>query len=193
MLHFVKIIDTHLCLLPLFRILTQPIYTCFLALANQYIVQAKMLIGATLLVTKDDRPELEEGEFYTHDLIGMRVFMKVCSYHKSCVYMKTNHFTSPYSLFKLLLKRHLFIHQFFFCNFVTPAVCCCDRNANCLPYNLYSSMKQDCSFSIEHFSRYISECSLSLCTKDPANEMPTANIVIKMKKATINNVYILLC
>uniref|UniRef100_A0A151UGW7 Ribosome maturation factor rimM n=1 Tax=Cajanus cajan TaxID=3821 RepID=A0A151UGW7_CAJCA len=38
--------------------------------------QAKMLIGATLLVTKEDRPELEEGEFYTHDLIGMRVFMK---------------------------------------------------------------------------------------------------------------------
>ncbi|KAK7369188.1 hypothetical protein VNO80_11223 [Phaseolus coccineus] len=40
------------------------------------VEQAKMLIGATLLVTKDDRPELEEGEFYTHDLIGMRVFMK---------------------------------------------------------------------------------------------------------------------
>ncbi|KAL2343224.1 hypothetical protein Fmac_004509 [Flemingia macrophylla] len=38
--------------------------------------QAKMLIGATLLVTKEDRPKLEEGEFYTHDLIGMRVFMK---------------------------------------------------------------------------------------------------------------------
>lgn len=42
-------------------------------------MQAKMLIGATLLVTDEDRPELEEGEFYTHDLIGMRVFMKVCS------------------------------------------------------------------------------------------------------------------
>ncbi|CAJ1938428.1 unnamed protein product [Sphenostylis stenocarpa] len=40
------------------------------------VEQAKMLIGATLLVTKEDRPELEEGEFYTHDLIGMRVFMK---------------------------------------------------------------------------------------------------------------------
>ncbi|KAK7399729.1 hypothetical protein VNO78_10918 [Psophocarpus tetragonolobus] len=40
------------------------------------VEQAKMLIGATLLVTDEDRPELEEGEFYTHDLIGMRVFMK---------------------------------------------------------------------------------------------------------------------
>ncbi|KAK7318887.1 hypothetical protein RJT34_03594 [Clitoria ternatea] len=38
--------------------------------------QAKLLIGATLLVPKEDRPELEEGEFYTQDLIGMRVFMK---------------------------------------------------------------------------------------------------------------------
>ncbi|XP_016191296.1 uncharacterized protein LOC107632144 isoform X2 [Arachis ipaensis] len=38
--------------------------------------QAKMLIGATLLVTKEDRPDLEEGEFYTHDLVGMRVFLK---------------------------------------------------------------------------------------------------------------------
>ncbi|BAT73560.1 hypothetical protein LR48_Vigan01g038000 [Vigna angularis] len=40
------------------------------------VEQAKMLIGSTLLVTKEDRPELEEGEFYTHDLIGMKVFMK---------------------------------------------------------------------------------------------------------------------
>ncbi|KAG5025252.1 hypothetical protein JHK86_021166 [Glycine max] len=38
--------------------------------------QAKKLIGATLLVVDEDRPELEEGEFYTHDLIGMKVFMK---------------------------------------------------------------------------------------------------------------------
>ncbi|WVZ26637.1 hypothetical protein V8G54_005181 [Vigna mungo] len=43
------------------------------------VEQAKMLIGSTLLVTKEDRPELEEGEFYTHDLIGMKVFMKVPS------------------------------------------------------------------------------------------------------------------
>ncbi|XP_028755798.1 uncharacterized protein LOC114715170 [Neltuma alba] len=40
------------------------------------VEQAKMLIGSTLLVTKDDRPELEEGEFYTNDLVGMKVFMK---------------------------------------------------------------------------------------------------------------------
>ncbi|KAI4295369.1 hypothetical protein L6164_035423 [Bauhinia variegata] len=38
--------------------------------------QAKMLIGATLVVTDEDRPELEEGEFYTHDLVGMKVVMK---------------------------------------------------------------------------------------------------------------------
>ncbi|XP_057746283.1 uncharacterized protein LOC130965541 isoform X2 [Arachis stenosperma] len=38
--------------------------------------QAKMLIGATLLVTEEDKPDLEEGEFYTHDLVGMRVFLK---------------------------------------------------------------------------------------------------------------------
>ncbi|TKY60101.1 Ribosome maturation factor RimM [Spatholobus suberectus] len=40
------------------------------------VEQAKLLIGATLLVMEEDRPELEEGEFYTHDLIGMRVSMK---------------------------------------------------------------------------------------------------------------------
>ncbi|KAF7840404.1 Ribosome maturation factor rimM [Senna tora] len=40
------------------------------------VEQAKMLIGSTLLVTKEDRPELEEGEFYTHDLVGMKVFLK---------------------------------------------------------------------------------------------------------------------
>ncbi|XP_019461440.1 PREDICTED: uncharacterized protein LOC109360777 [Lupinus angustifolius] len=38
--------------------------------------QAKMLTGSTLLVTEDERPELEEGEFYTHDLVGMKVFLK---------------------------------------------------------------------------------------------------------------------
>ncbi|KAI9127207.1 hypothetical protein K1719_001766 [Acacia pycnantha] len=40
------------------------------------VEQAKMLIGSSLLVPKDDRPELEEGEFYTNDLVGMKVFMK---------------------------------------------------------------------------------------------------------------------
>lgn len=46
-----------------------------------------MLIGATLLVTEEDKPELEDGEFYAHDLNGMRVFMKVCDNHESCVHM----------------------------------------------------------------------------------------------------------
>ncbi|XP_058731631.1 uncharacterized protein LOC131603351 [Vicia villosa] len=38
--------------------------------------EATMLIGATLLVTEEDKPELEDGEFYAHDLNGMRVFLK---------------------------------------------------------------------------------------------------------------------
>ncbi|KAA8519569.1 hypothetical protein F0562_013807 [Nyssa sinensis] len=38
--------------------------------------QAQQLVGSTILVTKEDRPELEEGEFYTRDLVGMRVILK---------------------------------------------------------------------------------------------------------------------
>ncbi|CAN1847210.1 Ribosome maturation factor RimM [Linum perenne] len=38
--------------------------------------EARQLIGSTLLAREDDRPELEEGEFYTRDLIGMRVIFK---------------------------------------------------------------------------------------------------------------------
>lgn len=40
--------------------------------------QARKLVGSAILVRDDDRPPLEEGEFYTHDLIGMRVTLKVC-------------------------------------------------------------------------------------------------------------------
>ncbi|XP_030547319.1 uncharacterized protein LOC115753000 isoform X2 [Rhodamnia argentea] len=39
-------------------------------------IQAEKLVGAALLVREEDRPELEEGEFYTRDLVGMRVFLK---------------------------------------------------------------------------------------------------------------------
>lgn len=46
-----------------------------------------MLVGATLLVTEEDKPELEEGEFYAHDLNGMRVFIKVCTNHDLCAHM----------------------------------------------------------------------------------------------------------
>lgn len=42
-------------------------------------VQAKQLVGSTLLVREEDRPELDEGEFYTPDLVGMRVVLKVCA------------------------------------------------------------------------------------------------------------------
>ncbi|KAL0305545.1 UNVERIFIED_CONTAM: Ribosome maturation factor RimM [Sesamum radiatum] len=38
--------------------------------------KAQKLVGSTILVTDKDRPDLEEGEFYTHDLIGMRVILK---------------------------------------------------------------------------------------------------------------------
>ncbi|KAL5577128.1 hypothetical protein UlMin_018827 [Ulmus minor] len=38
--------------------------------------QAKQLIGSTILVSEEERPDLEEGEFYTRDLVGMRVFLK---------------------------------------------------------------------------------------------------------------------
>ncbi|PIN13825.1 hypothetical protein CDL12_13553 [Handroanthus impetiginosus] len=40
------------------------------------VEQAQKLVGSTILVTDEDRPVLEEGEFYTHDLIGMRVILK---------------------------------------------------------------------------------------------------------------------
>ncbi|OMO82835.1 UTP--glucose-1-phosphate uridylyltransferase [Corchorus olitorius] len=38
--------------------------------------QARQLVGSTLLAEEDDRPHLEEGEFYTRDLVGMRVILK---------------------------------------------------------------------------------------------------------------------
>ncbi|XP_075481676.1 uncharacterized protein LOC142522282 [Primulina tabacum] len=40
------------------------------------VEQARKLVGSTLLVTDKDRPVLEEGEFYTRDLIGMKVILK---------------------------------------------------------------------------------------------------------------------
>ncbi|KAL7089258.1 hypothetical protein ACP275_13G178000 [Erythranthe tilingii] len=38
--------------------------------------QAQKLVGSTILVTDEDRPILEEGEFYTQDLIGMKLILK---------------------------------------------------------------------------------------------------------------------
>ncbi|KAG0459878.1 hypothetical protein HPP92_023006 [Vanilla planifolia] len=38
--------------------------------------QAKQIVGSTLLIKEEDRPELEEDAFYTHDLVGMRVILK---------------------------------------------------------------------------------------------------------------------
>ncbi|KAL3616951.1 hypothetical protein CASFOL_039345 [Castilleja foliolosa] len=38
--------------------------------------QAQKLVGSVILVRDEDRPALEEGEFYTHDLIGMTVILE---------------------------------------------------------------------------------------------------------------------
>ncbi|KAK1258932.1 hypothetical protein QJS04_geneDACA020245 [Acorus gramineus] len=38
--------------------------------------EARQIVGSTLLVKRADRPELEEGEFYIPDLVGMKVFLK---------------------------------------------------------------------------------------------------------------------
>ncbi|WCJ37859.1 Ribosome maturation factor RimM [Euphorbia peplus] len=38
--------------------------------------QAKQLVGSTILVKEEDRPQLEEGEFYSRDLLGMTVNLK---------------------------------------------------------------------------------------------------------------------
>ncbi|KAK9268194.1 hypothetical protein L1049_010637 [Liquidambar formosana] len=40
------------------------------------VEQAKQLVGSSILVREEDRPQLEEGEYYTRDLVGMRVFLK---------------------------------------------------------------------------------------------------------------------
>ncbi|XP_056684001.1 uncharacterized protein [Spinacia oleracea] len=40
------------------------------------IDEARQLVGSTFLVRNIDRPELEEGEYYSRDLVGMRVILK---------------------------------------------------------------------------------------------------------------------
>ncbi|KAH9627375.1 hypothetical protein KSS87_001214 [Heliosperma pusillum] len=40
------------------------------------IDEARQLVGSTFLANKSDRPELEEGEFYSRDLVGVRVIHK---------------------------------------------------------------------------------------------------------------------
>lgn len=55
------------------------------------IDEAKPLVGATLLVRESDRPELEEGEFYSRDLVGMRVILKETSEPLGTVVNVFNH------------------------------------------------------------------------------------------------------
>ncbi|KAK9706904.1 hypothetical protein RND81_07G159800 [Saponaria officinalis] len=38
--------------------------------------QARQLVGSTFLVKNSDRPELEDGEYYSRDLVGIRVIHK---------------------------------------------------------------------------------------------------------------------
>ncbi|KAL8521039.1 hypothetical protein ACS0TY_011544 [Phlomoides rotata] len=40
------------------------------------VLQARKLVSSAILVRDEDRPVLEEGEFYTHDLIGMTIILK---------------------------------------------------------------------------------------------------------------------
>nr|XP_043623025.1 uncharacterized protein LOC122594661 [Erigeron canadensis] len=40
------------------------------------VEQAQQLVGSAILVLDEDRPELEEGDFYSRDLVGMRVTLK---------------------------------------------------------------------------------------------------------------------
>ncbi|XP_031500493.1 uncharacterized protein LOC116264426 isoform X2 [Nymphaea colorata] len=40
------------------------------------VEMAKEIVGSSILVREDDRPPLEDGDFYTPDLIGMKVYLK---------------------------------------------------------------------------------------------------------------------
>jgi hypothetical protein len=39
--------------------------------------QARQIVGSAILVKAGDRPEIEADEFYSLDLVGMRVIVKV--------------------------------------------------------------------------------------------------------------------
>lgn len=45
--------------------------------------QARQIVGSAVLVKAGDRPEIEDDEFYSLDLVGMRVIVKV---HASLFY-----------------------------------------------------------------------------------------------------------
>lgn len=45
--------------------------------------QARQIVGSAVLVKAGDRPEIEDDEFYSLDLVGMRVIVKV---HTSLFY-----------------------------------------------------------------------------------------------------------
>lgn len=39
--------------------------------------QARQIVGSAILVKAGDRPEIEDDEFFSLDLVGMRVIVKV--------------------------------------------------------------------------------------------------------------------
>jgi hypothetical protein len=41
------------------------------------LFQARQIVGSAILVKAGDRPEIEDDEFYSLDLVGMRVIVKV--------------------------------------------------------------------------------------------------------------------
>ncbi len=69
-------------------------------------VQAKQLVGSTLLVREEDKPELDEGEFYSRDLVGMRVVLKVCAYYYDV--WKISFLVSSNGLFKEVGLKEVF-------------------------------------------------------------------------------------
>lgn len=44
-------------------------------------------MGSTVLISDTNRPDLEEGEFYTRDLVGMRVILKVFTFMTLCPFL----------------------------------------------------------------------------------------------------------
>ncbi|MQM09563.1 hypothetical protein Taro_042436 [Colocasia esculenta] len=56
--------------------------------------KAKQIVGSTILVEEDDRPELDEGEFYTSDLFGMKVILKETGKHIGTVVNVVNYGSS---------------------------------------------------------------------------------------------------
>lgn len=71
-----------------------------------YLYQARQLVGATFLVKSIDRPELEEGEYYSRDLVGMKIIHKVWVSDAFLIWL----FEKMYFLHSFLLLSFDFCH-----------------------------------------------------------------------------------